>query len=340
MKTILTIDGGGIRGVIPAAILANLEERLRVASKNSDLRLADCFDLMSGTSTGGILSILYLSPKRYTGAQILEFYRELGPKLFHRSLSQKLISGFGLFSSRYKEDALYNFAREILGDATISEVAKDCLVTSYEMTTRKALLFTKSDVGKYGSLADYRLCDIVRATSAAPTYFKPAKVYPKSSEALKREGISEENIPFRNLVDGGIYANNPSMCALVEAIKLWPEESVKGFMMISAGTGKADRSYPYEKVRRFGFIGWLSPILDIMLSSVAETVDYQMRQVCKSLDCSGNYIRIEPALLNADVDMDLATEKNIRELFNAAQHYIDHNGDLLDTIVDNLLKRQ
>jgi hypothetical protein len=77
-----------------------------------------------------------------------------------------------------------------------------------------------------------------------------------------------------------------------------------------------------------------------MLSSVAETVDYQMRQVCKSLDCSGNYIRIEPALLNADVDMDLATEKNIRELFNAAQHYIDHNGDLLDTIVDNLLQRQ
>ena len=65
-----------------------------------------------------------------------------------------------------------------------------------------------------------------------------------------------------------------------------------------------------------------------------------MRQVCISLDCSGNYIRIEPALLNADVDMDLATEKNIRELFNAAQHYIDHNGDLLDTIVDNLLKRQ
>ncbi|MDD4058667.1 MAG: patatin-like phospholipase family protein, partial [Bacteroidales bacterium] len=178
MKKILTIDGGGIRGVIPAAILANLEERLRNSSGNRELRLADCFDLLSGTSTGGILSILYLSPKRYSGAQILEFYRELGPKLFHKSFSYKLASGFGLFSSRYKEDALYDFAKRILGDATISEVAKDCLITSYEMTSRKALLFTKSDTRKYGSMADYKLCDIVRATSAAPTYFPPARVYP------------------------------------------------------------------------------------------------------------------------------------------------------------------
>ncbi|MDD2492119.1 MAG: patatin-like phospholipase family protein [Bacteroidales bacterium] len=336
MKKILTIDGGGIRGVIPAAILANLEERLRNSSGNRELRLADCFDLLSGTSTGGILSILYLSPKRYSGAQILEFYRELGPKLFHKSFSYKLASGFGLFSSRYKEDALYDFAKRILGDATISEVAKDCLITSYEMTSRKALLFTKSDTRKYGSMADYKLCDIVRATSAAPTYFPPARVYPRSSELLKADGVSEDNIPFRNLVDGGIYANNPSMCALVEAIKLWPDESLKSLMMVSAGTGKAERSYPYERVRKFGYIGWLSPILDIMLSSVAETVDYQVRQVCKSIGCPKNYIRIEPSLLNADVDMDRATEKNIRELVNAAQHYIDHNGDILDSIVDSI----
>ena len=336
MKKILTIDGGGIRGVIPAAILANLEERLRTNSGNRELRLADCFDLLSGTSTGGILSILYLSPKRYSGAQILEFYRELGPKLFHKSFSYKLASGFGLFLSRYKEDALYDFAKRILGDATISEVAKDCLITSYEMTSRKALLFTKSDTRKYGSMADYKLCDIVRATSAAPTYFPPARVYPRSSELLKADGVSEDNIPFRNLVDGGIYANNPSMCALVEAIKLWPDESLKSLMMVSAGTGKAERSYPYERVRKFGYIGWLSPILDIMLSSVAETVDYQVRQVCKSIGCPKNYIRIEPSLLNADVDMDRATEKNIRELVNAAQHYIDHNGDILDSIVDSI----
>ena len=340
MKKILTIDGGGIRGILPASILANLEDRLRVASKNSDLRIADCFDLFSGTSSGGILSILYLSPKRYTGAQILEFYRELGPKLFHRSVAYKLISGFGLFSSRYKEDALYDFAKEILGEATISEVAKDCLLTAYEMSSRKALLFTKSDVDKYGNLADYKLYDILRATSAAPTYFPPAKVYPLSSDQLRAEGVAEHNIPFRNLVDGGIYAINPVMCALVEAIKLWPDESIRGFKIVSLGTGKAERSYPYERVRSWGFAGWLGPILDIMLSSVAETVDYQMSQVCKSLGCSQNYTRIEPPLLNADVNMDLACKKNVQALVNAAQYYIDHNGDILDNLVDSLLDKR
>jgi len=337
LKKILSIDGGGIRGIIPAAIFANLEERLKLASGDRNLRLADKFDLLAGTSTGGILAVLYLSPKRYSASQILEFYRELGPILFHRGLGQRLKSGFGLFSSRYKEDALYDFAKRILGDATISEVAKDCLITSYEMTSRKALLFTRSDTGKYGTLADYRLCDIVRATSAAPTYFPPAKVYPISSDLLRADGVSEDNIPFRNLVDGGIYANNPSMCALVEAVKLWPEEGVRNFLMVSAGTGKAERSYPYERVRRFGYIGWLSPILDIMLSSVAETVDYQIKQLCKTLDCHGNYIRIEPSLLNADVDMDRATQRNIRDLADAAQYFIDHNGDVLDKLTDSLI---
>jgi hypothetical protein len=104
--------------------------------------------------------------------------------------------------------------------------------------------------------------------------------------------------------------------------------------MLSVGTGKAEKPYLYEKTRRFGYIGWLSPIIDIMLSSVAETVNYQMNQVFTSVGAPENYIRIEPLLLDADVDMDNASPKNIRALVNAAQYFIDHNGHLLDKLVE------
>ena len=334
MKKVLTIDGGGIRGVIPASILANLEARLQIAKNDPNLRIADCFDMFAGTSTGGILTALFLSPQRYRASEILEFYQQLGPTLFHRTIWQMAASGFGLFRSRYKEDALYDFSKKLLGDTYISEVAKECLITAYEMSSRKALLFSRHAVTKYGSMADYRLCDIVRATTAAPTYFSPAKVYPRSSHEAAEKGASAESLPFRNLVDGGIYANNPSMCALVESIKLWPDVGITGYSMLSVGTGKAEKPYLYEKTRRFGYIGWLSPIIDIMLSSVAETVNYQMNQVFTSVGAPENYIRIEPLLLDADVDMDNASPKNIRALVNAAQYFIDHNGHLLDKLVE------
>lgn len=334
MKKVLTIDGGGIRGVIPASILANLEARLQIAKNDPNLRIVDCFDMLAGTSTGGILVSLFLSPQRYRASEILEFYQQLGPTLFHRTIWQMAASGFGLFRSRYKEDALYDFSKKLLGDTYISEVAKECLITAYEMSSRKALLFSKHAVTKYGSMADYRLCDIVRATTAAPTYFSPAKVYPRSSHEAAEKGASAESLPFRNLVDGGIYANNPSMCALVESIKLWPDVGITGYSMLSVGTGKAEKPYLYEKTRRFGYIGWLSPIIDIMLSSVAETVNYQMNQVFTSVGAPENYIRIEPLLLDADVDMDNASPKNIRALVNAAQYFIDHNGHLLDKLVE------
>ncbi|OGV52118.1 MAG: hypothetical protein A2X49_08950 [Lentisphaerae bacterium GWF2_52_8] len=334
MKKVLTIDGGGIRGVIPASILANLEARLQIAKNDPNLRIADCFDMLAGTSTGGILTALFLSPQRYRASEILEFYQQLGPTLFHRTIWQMAASGFGLFRSRYKEDALYDFSKKLLGDTYISEVAKECLITAYEMSSRKALLFSRHAVTKYGSMADYRLCDIVRATTAAPTYFSPAKVYPRSSHEAAEKGASAESLPFRNLVDGGIYANNPSMCALVESIKLWPDVGITGYSMLSVGTGKAEKPYLYEKTRRFGYIGWLSPIIDIMLSSVAETVNYQMNQVFTSVGAPENYIRIEPLLLDADVDMDNASPKNIRALVNAAQYFIDHNGHLLDKLVE------
>ena len=334
VKTILSVDGGGIRGVLPAAIISHLERRLQTENKNPELRIADFFDLMSGTSAGGILTCLYLTPKngtidnrpKYTAKEILDFYTELGPLLFKRTPAYLLKSGFGLFRSRYSEDALYEFSNKIVGDAYISGVLKDCLITAYDLSSRKALLFSRYSTSKYGDMADYKLCDIVKSTSAAPSYFIPCQIFAKDKSP-------------RHLVDGGVYANNPAMCTIVEAKKLWPSTNVSDYFMISAGTGKVIKPYHYHKTRHFGYIHWLNPILDILMSSVAETVDYQAQQLFNINDVPDNYIRIEPPLLTADIRIDKASKSNIRKLESAARHYIDHNSQLFDTLCKRLSEK-
>lgn len=210
-----------------------------------------------------------------------------------------------------------------MGDHYISEVLKDCLVTAYDLSTRKALLFSKHNVSKYGSMADYKLCDVVRSTSAAPTYFSPARIFARDNSS-------------RHLVDGGVYANNPTMCALVEAVKLWPDEGISNYIMVSVGTGKVIKPYFWEKTHKYGYLNWLEPIIDILTASVAETVDFQLQQLFSASSVPDSYIRVEPPLLSADTRMDNASAKNIRALQNAARYYIDHNSDTFDRIISRV----
>lgn len=332
VKKILSIDGGGIRGLLPAAILAHIEKRIRQEANNSNLKIADCFDLLAGTSAGGILVALYLTPEnkleksrpKYSAQQVLDFYAELGPLLFKKSFGYFLKSAAGLIRSRYSEDALYDFSKKFIGDSYISEVMKDCLITAYDMSSRKALLFSRFATEKYGDMANYKLCDIACSTSAAPSYFIPAQIFAKDGRA-------------RHLVDGGVYASNPAMCALVEAIKIWPQEQISNFYMLSIGTGKVVRPYHYSDTKNFGYFHWLNPILDILMSSVSETVDYQMQQIFSVSGVHQNYARIEPPMLTADIKIDSASAKNMRKLHSAAQNYIDHNAPLLDAICQSIV---
>lgn len=97
---ILSLDGGGIRGIVPAQVLVTLEKKLQRASGNPDLRVADCFDLVAGTSTGGILACLHLCPQassptrpRYSAEEALHFYLGRGPDIFERSIWERITTG-------------------------------------------------------------------------------------------------------------------------------------------------------------------------------------------------------------------------------------------------------
>lgn len=368
MKRILSIDGGGIRGVIPAAIVAYIEQQLIHSLNNPRASIVQHFDLFAGTSTGGILSALYLTPAdagrradagssadassradasgtdtaagagrvaeaaagaagpaapKYSAAEVLEFYRELGPVLFQLKFWQRLRTAWGFAGSKYSVEPLEEFAHKIFGNTYISEVLKDCLITSYDMSSRKAHFFSKHSVAKYGECADYKLSSVVRSTSAAPTFFRPAL-------------ISARDKGKRHLIDGGVFANNPAMCAYVEGIKLWPNIKPEDEFMLSLGTGKIERPYSYEVTRHFGYLQWLFPVLDILMSSVSEVVDFQLRQIFSLSQVPQNYIRIEPPLEGCSIRMDNASPRNIKALEAVATRWIDHNGHIVDSIIKML----
>jgi patatin-like phospholipase/acyl hydrolase len=301
----------------------------RTGDKN--VALADYFDLIAGTSTGGILTCFYLLPpaegeakhSRYSANEAIELYTKRGKEIF-----KKKTSFFGLANEIYPTTGLENILKEKMGDITFAQTRKSCIITAYDITERKAVLFT-SPQARQNSVHNYLLRDVARATSAAPTYFEPAAVQSLGKAMLY-------------LVDGGMYANNPTMCAWVEANKstyaqcAYPE--IKDLYIVSIGTGKEKQKYNYKKAKDWGLLGWARPVVDILLSSSAEVINYQMHQLFKVAKCSENYVRLDPALGKAKPDMDNVKDENIKNLQDAGYNFIQNNLTQLDKIVDKLLE--
>jgi patatin-like phospholipase/acyl hydrolase len=117
------------------------------------------------------------------------------------------------------------------------------------------------------------------------------------------------------LVDGGMFANNPALCAYAEVRKKFENRpSAKEMMILSLGTGYMRKEYDYEDAKDWGAIKWLKPLIDIMMSGVSETVDYQLMQIFDAVNRPDQYLRINSELIYAEPDMDNASEENLKNL--------------------------
>jgi len=307
---ILSIDGGGIRGIIPGVVLVALEEKLQAISGNPAMRLADVFDLIAGTSTGGILACLYLCPDKASGRpkfsaqEAVDLYFEHGSTIFAASSAKRLQSLDGLRDEKYPAQALESTLKEYFGDLTLGDMLKPCMITAYDIERRQTHFFNSKDVAGKGIGWNFYLRDVARATSAAPTYFEPARI----------ASLEQSIYP---LVDGAMFANNPAMCACIEAFTSKAGLQVTDLQVLSIGTGDTDQAYNYKEAKDWGKVGWVVPVLDIMMSGVAETVDFQLQQLFKSTGCSTQYLRLQAALkdfVNVDREMDNASTTNMLEL--------------------------
>src|SRR5690606_21248192 len=231
MKRILSIDGGGIRGIIPGMFLVALEEKIKSATQNPDAHLIDYFDFFAGTSTGGILVSILLCPdendpskQKYSAKDALDIYVEHGTNIFTATRWRRFLSRFGLLSERYNDTVFKNVLEDYFGDCKLSELLKPCIITAYNIELRKNHLFRQQKAISNGKSRDFYLRDVCRATSAAPTYFSVAEIF----------SLANTRYPQ---VDGGVFAHNPSLSALLEVIKSYNTYRINDIWILSLGTG-------------------------------------------------------------------------------------------------------
>ncbi|MCO6492855.1 MAG: patatin-like phospholipase family protein [Phaeodactylibacter sp.] len=343
---ILSIDGGGMRGIIPATVIWHLEQRLQEKTGDKDARISDYFDFFAGTSTGGILVCTYLIPDarqpgrpRFDARQSLAMYLDnRGCGIFARSWYRKLTSLMGLIDEKYCSGNLEKALKKCLGERVrLSHFLKPCLITAYDIKNRRAKFFTSADA-QMDSNEDYKAWEAARATAAAPSYFQPACL-PTGSK------------PEEVLVDGGVFANNPALCAFTEARKTCfaqrsgdnsrPDHPAQQDMVIvSLGTGDAIKGYALDEVKSKGMVKWAKPIIDILMNASTDTADYQLQQMFDAQDGkeNGRYYRLTPPLQGVDNAMDNIRPKHLQSLHQLALQYIRDNEDMLEEIVDQLIE--
>jgi len=294
---VLSLDGGGARGFLTARILANIEHYVN-SRTGSDKPLGDRFDLLVGTSTGGIIALGLSIGK--TANEISSFYADLVPKIF--SSKAQRASLFQYFEPKYSSDILKKELDTQFGDSTLENVRTDVCITGVSLGLGKPRLHKSLYQTRYLDRQKERLADIALATSAAPTYFKAHRL--RYSE---------------NIIDGGIFANNPAIVGIVDAIAFERPSKTRGkrtqktseVWLMSVGTGEQP-TMPYDESRlvNAGLLDWAQHIADVMMESQSAAVDYQARHLVPA----EQYIRINPKLKRAFLLDDTA----LHELNNYA----------------------
>lgn len=332
MIKILSCDGGGIRGLLTAKLLERLEEELQKHRPSSVLR--DYFDLFAGTSTGSIIACGLA--QGMSARSICEFYEKEGEKIFPKISSrfwvEKLIERVskGDFSlPLFKPDGLEKVlsSQDLFpSDLLFGELGKPTLVVSYDTYNRKAVVF-KSQELKSTEIPVWQVC---RASSAAPAAFSGYLLQNKKFLEIHTSGkkfpwdlnreIPPEGIP---LIDGGLLANNPTLCAIAEEVK--KDVPLTNILVASFGTGQSTkRIYPNDVIN-WGTLDWANPTKGIPLYQVcadgsADVIDYIATSLLKE-----NYLRYQP-LLEVKSDDDIspfqADENTLNLLKEIASNYL------------------
>ncbi|XP_010446706.1 PREDICTED: patatin-like protein 3 [Camelina sativa] len=343
--TILSIDGGGIRGIIPGTILAYLESQLQELD-GKEARLVDYFDVIAGTSTGGlIVGMLVAQGEGQSGGdsgnrnrprplfeakEIVPFYLKHSPEIFPQPRGsfgwvetlRRLVRG-PKFNGKY----LHNLIEGFLGDTKLTQSLTNVVIPSFDIKKLQPVIFSSYQAVTDRAM-DAKLSDICISTSAAPTYFPAHRFTNEDNEGHKHE---------YNLIDGGIAANNPTLCAIAQVTKqiikknpamgdISPLDFTR-FLVISIGTGsiRNQDKYNAEMASSWGLLSWVfangsTPILDCYNEAIHDMVDFHCSVVFKALRSEKNYLRIDDYTLKGDLgSVDISTENNMEGLVEVGE---------------------
>ena len=306
---ILSIDGGGVRGLIPGAVIVEIEKRMGKP-------ISQLFDLLSGTSAGGHIALALATPgddgkPRWSAQELAAYYSEAYGRIFDNSGFKVLDALKGLTNERYSADGIDAALNEVFGEAKLSEALIEVLITAFEVESGEPHFFLRSEA-RNEPKKDHLMSFVARATSAAPTYFEPAAKF-----------NGEEGVAF---LDGALFANNPSMCAFAHAQSLGFDEDE--MTIISLGTGAVSRILQYEEVRHWGLANWARPILDITSQASNQAIDWQLNHILRK----GHYFRVQPLMSGMRSAIDDARPETIKALEEASTEVISRHSEDIDKL--------
>jgi patatin-like phospholipase/acyl hydrolase len=276
MRCILAIDGGGVKGVLPASLLATIEDAI-------DGRIIDYFDLIVGTSTGGIIALGLAAG--IPAAEIRDFYLSRGPRIFEGNRLAR--AGRHWVTAKYNEAGLRAELNDIFGSRRLGESTTRLVIPSMDVNSGRVHLWKTAHHPHL--VQDYKqpIVDVAMATSAAPSYFKAF--------------LSETGAP---LIDGGVFANNPAGLAAVEAVGIlnWPREDIA---ILSIGCGKESlnvRAGPWWRSGKLGVARNMAAVL------MAAQSDASNGAATHLLGDRRNFVRLNPQLPNGRYGLDITKE--------------------------------
>ncbi|KAF8755836.1 hypothetical protein HU200_011309 [Digitaria exilis] len=341
--TVLSIDGGGVKGIIPATFLAFLESKLQELD-GSDARIANYFDVIASASTGGLITAMLVTPSPrntkqpfYEAKDIVPFFLKHCPRIF------PCRTGFFgwfckilhiikmIFGPKYNGKYLHKIINDLLGDMRVKETLTNVVIPTYDTKCVKPTIFSTFKA-RSKTLMDARLADVCIGTSAAPTVL-PAHYF----ETVDYQTGASRSF---NIIDGGLVTNNPTLVALGEITKQirlrskeFPETKpldYHRFLVISLGTGLPEQDIKFDAshVAKWGIFGWLCqhntmPLLHMFLHASSDMTDSHVANLFKEIGCSDQLLRIQDHNIPiAAVSADLSTEKNLQGLIKIGENLL------------------
>jgi patatin-like phospholipase/acyl hydrolase len=318
---ILAIDGGGVRGIIPARMLQYIED-------NTGKLIFTLFDMIVGTSTGGLIALGLTAPSaalsvptsRFKASDLVNFYLNYSKEIFPQSVFNKVKTGFGLWSAKYPREPLDGILKTLFENIFLHDALKPVMVPSYSLITNTPTIF-KSNRPVYKANQDqsvYLMSDIAGATTAAPTYFAP-KVFTDNLGTAHME------------IDGGVFANNPEELAIGEALRMYPELKREDIDVLSLGTGMPKLTPP----KSYGVLGWISNsnIIDVMLNAGSLWSDKESSMICYGTE------RLQFDIAQGMDEFDNSSPEYLQSLLDATISLLASERPRLDKIITSLLPK-
>lgn len=330
---ILSLDGGGMRGIMTSRMLQKVEEKL-----GSPLK--DHFDLIAGTSTGSIVAAALCIGK--SAQEISDIYLEDGLQIFpYKDLvSTKrlpLILKYGLSAPKFSDEGVSSVLKKHFGDTKLADLTPNpeegikstkFLAPAYDTISRNPVIFKSWTHHRW--YAQVPIWEVCVSSASAPTYFPAHQIQHDGQEY--------------SLIDGGVCANNPASCALAEGIKLLREETresvgdvINQIKILSIGTGDPATPIPWEQVRGWGLVQWGLRIADVFMDAPPDIHRYVTQQIMggNESELEQRFLRLQFPLDQESMAMDDASPSKLSYLIDKTDTYLNGVQGKLDKLLEN-----